>query len=67
MIRKQDAVIGTRVKWQSLDASMPPVYGSIVKVTGQQAFIYCDIPDTDTDDRESDTWLDNGASCWSVA
>jgi hypothetical protein len=62
MIRKQDAVIGARVKWQSLDGSVPPAYGSIVKVTDRQAFIRCDFPDPDTD-----TFLDSGASCWNLA
>ena len=60
MIRKNEARIGARVKWQSLDPAIEPARGIIVNVTADQAFILCD------DGEDSDTYLDNGASCWSL-
>ena len=60
MIRTQDAHVGTRVVWRSLDPAIPEARGTITKVTARQAFIACD------DFENLDTWLDSGASCWHV-
>ena len=61
MIRKSDANVGVRVKWQSLNSSIPPEMGTIVRVDAEQAFIECD------DGEDADTYLDSGASCWYLA
>lgn len=68
MIASKDAKVGVRVKWQSLDPSISPAFGSIVHITGKgEAIILCDDPDEDSGTCDSSTWLDSGASCWMLA
>jgi hypothetical protein len=61
MIRKSEAKAGVRVRWQSLDPTVPPAMGTINRVDDERAFIDCD------DGEDSDTYLDSGASCWGLA
>lgn len=66
MISSKDAKIGARVKWTSLDISIPSTKGTITTIHNGEAMILCDDPDPDTGDCESSTWLDSGASCWKL-
>ena len=63
MITKQQAKIGNRIKWQSLDPSIPPAFGKITAIgpapgldRGEVAIVY--------DDGEvGTTYIESGASC----
>lgn len=33
MLRKEDAVIGNRVKWQSTNTRLSPCFGTIIRIT----------------------------------
>lgn len=67
MITRTQANIGARVKWQSLDESIPPAFGNITALgpapgldKGEVAIVY--------DDGEvGTTYVDSGVSCvWVV-
>jgi hypothetical protein len=32
MLRKEDAVVGNRIKWQPTDTTSPPAYGTIIGI-----------------------------------
>ena len=58
MLTKAQAKIGNRVKWQSLDASIPPSFGTITANLGdgEIAILY-------DDGEDGTTFVDSGASC----
>lgn len=57
MITKSQAKVGARVKWQSLDLSIPPAFGTIEAVSerGEIAILY-------DDGEEGTTYTDSGCS-----
>lgn len=56
MLRKQDAVIGKRVKWQSLDKTILPSFGTITDIREGEVIIEYD------DGEEGSTYIDSGVS-----
>lgn len=57
MLRKQDAVIGKRVKWQSLDQTIPATFGTVIAINeDREVIIEYD------DGEEGSTYIDSGVS-----
>jgi hypothetical protein len=42
MLRPEDLVIGTRIKWQAVNTRQPVFYGTIVGVTGDEILVEWD-------------------------
>ena len=62
MITKSQAKIGARIKWQSLDLTIPPSYGKITAIGPSPGLDKNEIA-IEYDDGEMGTeYLDNGAS-----
>ncbi len=57
MITRDQAKVGARVRWQSLDLSIPPAFGTIEAVSdaGEIAIAY-------DDGEEGTTYVDSGVS-----
>ena len=57
MLRKEDAIVGRRVKWQSLNTRLTPTFGTIKDVTDRgEVIIEYD------DGEEGSTFIDNAVS-----
>ncbi len=42
MLRKEDLVIGTRIKWQAINTRKPVFFGTIIRVDGDEVLIEWD-------------------------
>jgi hypothetical protein len=42
MLRKEDLVVGTRIKWQAINIRKPVFFGTIVGVTGDEILVSWD-------------------------
>lgn len=62
MITKTQAKIGLRVKWQSLDISIPPAYGKIEEIGPSEFLDPNEILIRYDDEQDGTTYLDSGAS-----
>lgn len=62
MITKAQAKIGLRVKWQSLDVSIPPFYGKIEEIGPSEFLDPNEILIKFDDGETGSTYLDSGAS-----
>lgn len=63
MISKSQAKVGVRVKWQSLDLSIPPFYGKIVAIGPTSSLNENEVAIKYDDGEGGTTFLDSGASC----
>lgn len=63
MITKTQARVGTRVKWQSLDASISPSFGRITAIGPAPGLDDGEVAIEYDDGEIGTTYVDSGASC----
>jgi hypothetical protein len=62
MITKAQAKVGKRVKWQSLDASIPPAFGRVTAIGPSPGLDSGEIAIEYDDGEMGTTYVDSGAS-----